>query len=296
MEDQYPSRKASTPAWIPRHEPVVCGAGRYAQALDATQLKDYERNGFLLLSGLFKAAEIDALRDEVAELGQDPALCNSKEVIREPGGTALRSIFRIHELGDRLSKLARDPRLLNVARQILGSEVYIHQSRANLKPALNGKEFYWHSDFETWHQEDGMPAMRALSCTVLLTDNTAFNGPLTLIPGSQGQFVSCVGETPEDNYKMSLRKQEIGVPDPDSIRRLAEAGGLQQIVAPAGSAIFFDCNTLHSSGGNLSPWPRVNIFMVYNSIHNMLVAPFNGLQPRPEHIAVRRTQAALQPS
>lgn len=56
-------------------------------------------------------------------------------------------------------------RLLNVARQILGSEVYIHQFRANMKPGFLGKEFYWHSDFETWHVEDGMPSMRAPMCS-----------------------------------------------------------------------------------------------------------------------------------
>jgi ectoine hydroxylase len=201
----------------------------------------------------------------------------------------------VHELGRRLADLPRDPRLLDVARQILGSEVYIHQSRVNMKPALDGKEFYWHSDFETWHVEDGMPAMRALSCSVLLTDNTPFNGPLMLIPGSHRQFVACVGETPEDNYKKSLRRQEVGVPDPVSLRLLAEQGGLRAVTAPAGSVVFFDCNTLHGSGGNLSPWPRSNVFMVYNSVDNRLVAPFHGMDPRPEHIAARRSAAALEP-
>jgi hypothetical protein len=44
------------------------------------------------------------------------------------------------------------------ARQLLGSDVYVHQSRVNFKPGFNGQDFYWHSDFETWHAEDGMPA------------------------------------------------------------------------------------------------------------------------------------------
>src|SRR3546814_5528692 len=92
-------------------------------------------------------------------------------LVRSPGSDVGRSIFRVHELSDRLARLARDPRLIHIARQILGSEVYMHQSRANMKPGFKGKEFYWHSDFETWHVEDGMPGMRALSCSALLTDN-----------------------------------------------------------------------------------------------------------------------------
>jgi ectoine hydroxylase len=115
--------------------------------------------------------------------------------------------------------LTRDPRILAKAREILGGDVYIHQSRINYKPGFRGKEFYWHSDFETWHVEDGMPRMRAVSCSIALTPNYEFNGPLMLVPGSHRYFLSCVGETPEEHYKESLKKQEIGVPDPRVSRR-----------------------------------------------------------------------------
>ncbi|MGB6155031.1 ectoine hydroxylase [Castellaniella sp.] len=293
MRDSYVSRVGRAAALIARCDPVVYEEGQYAHALTPEQLQSYEQNGFLVLPEVLTAQEVNALREEATSLENNPAVQEGKEVIREPGGTALRSIFRVHQLGRRLADLPRDPRFLEVARQILGSEVYIHQSRVNMKPALDGKEFYWHSDFETWHVEDGMPAMRALSCSVLLTDNTPFNGPLTLIPGSHRQFVACVGETPEENYKTSLRRQDIGVPDPLSLRMLAEQGGLQAVTAPAGSVVFFDCNTLHSSGGNLSPWARSNVFMVYNSVENQLVAPFHGMAPRPEHIAARKDIKAL---
>lgn len=295
MKDCYVSRTGRSAALIARCDPVVYGGGRYDRALDETQLQAYEQDGFLLVPGMFNSSEVEALRREAMDLERDPVVREGEEVIREPGGNALRSIFRVHQLGKRLADLPRDPRLLAVARQILGSEVYIHQSRVNMKPALDGKEFYWHSDFETWHVEDGMPMMRALSCSVLLTDNTPFNGPLMLIPGSHRQFVACVGDTPEENYKQSLRRQEVGVPDPVSLRLLAEQGGLEAATAPAGSVVFFDCNTLHGSGGNLSPWPRSNVFMVYNSVENRLVAPFHGMKPRPEHIAARRRVEALTP-
>lgn len=295
MKDFYVSRVGGDAALIARCDPVVHGNGTYADALPPPQLQSYEQNGFLVLPGLFSDEEVQALRQEVKALEQDPRVREGEEVIREPDSGTLRSIFRVHELGERLTDLPREPRLLNVARQILGSEVYIHQSRVNVKRGLDGREFYWHSDFETWHVEDGMPAMRALSCSVLLTDNTPFNGPLMLIPGSHRQFVSCVGETPEDNYHTSLRRQNLGVPDPVSLRLLADQGGLESAVAPAGSVVFFDCNTLHGSAGNLSPWPRSNVFMVYNSVENQLVAPFGGVAPRPEHIAARAHVTPLTP-
>lgn len=296
VSDLYASRTTDgTSAIIARQDPVVYDGGRYADALTQAQLSGYERDGFILLENVFDEAEVEVLLAEVKRMSAAPEIVSRDEAITEPGSKAVRSIFRVHELSEKLDRLARDPRLIHVARQILGSEVYMHQSRANMKPGFKGKEFYWHSDFETWHIEDGMPAMRALSCSVLLTDNNACNGPLMLIPGSQQQFIACQGRTPDNHYKQSLKKQEYGVPDPVSLNLLAEQGGIQPMTAKAGSVVFFDCNTMHGSNGNISPWPRANVFMVYNSVENTLEPPKHGLEPRPEYIAARRNFAALEP-
>ncbi|MCG2605649.1 MAG: ectoine hydroxylase, partial [Achromobacter sp.] len=208
---------------------------------------------------------------------------------------AVRSVFKVHAQSRLFGRLAADARLAQVARFLLGDDVYIHQTRMNYKPGFKGKEFYWHSDFETWHVEDGMPSMRALSCSVLLTENNDCNGPLMLVPGSHRQFISCVGETPNDHYKQSLKKQEYGVPDPVSLQLLVEQGGIRTMTAKAGSVVFFDCNTMHGSNSNISPWPRANVFMVYNSMENTLEPPKYGLTPRPEHIATRKAFKAVTP-
>lgn len=294
-KDRYASRTDRDSAIVARHDPVVYGDGKYANALAPAQLQAYERDGFLLMEDVFSADEVAALMAEVGRMAQDPDIVRRPEAITERGSDAVRSIFRVHELSRVIARLARDPRVLNVARQILGSEVYMHQSRANMKPGFKGKEFYWHSDFETWHVEDGMPAMRALSCSLLLTDNNACNGPLMLVPGSHRHFISCIGETPQDHYKESLKKQEYGVPDPISLQLLVEQGGIQTMTARAGSVVFFDCNTMHGSNSNISPWPRANVFMVYNSVENSMNAPKYGLDPRPEHIATRASFAPLEP-
>jgi len=295
MQDLYYSRTERGSAIIARQDPVIYAGGGYADALSAEQLASYERDGFLKMDDVFSEDEVQALLEESRRMAADPAIVRLPEAITEPGSDAVRSVFRVHQLGEAMANLARDPRLIHVARQILGSEVYIHQSRANMKPGFKGKEFYWHSDFETWHVEDGMPNMRALSCSVLLTDNNACNGPLMLVPGSHRQFVSCQGRTPDEHYKKSLKRQEYGVPDPVSLRLLVEQGGIQPMTGKAGTVVFFDCNTMHGSNGNISPWPRANIFMVYNSVENKLAPPKYGLTPRPEHIAARSSVETLTP-
>ena len=77
------------------------------------------------------------------------------------------------------------------------------------------------------------------------------------------------------------------MPDPVSLQLLVEQGGIQAMTAKAGSVVFFDCNTMHGSNSNISPWPRANVFMVYNSMENTLGPPKYGLTPRPS-IATRK--------
>ncbi|MEO6352228.1 MAG: ectoine hydroxylase [Oxalobacteraceae bacterium] len=296
-QDPYQSRALISPAILARCEPVVyeqeqSGA---AAALNAAQRDLYRENGFLLLPELFSKDEVSRLYDEMQGMRADFAASGRAEVIAEPDSGEVRSIFSVHSLNDLFARLMRDPRVLNVAREILGSEVYIHQSRINYKPGFTGKEFFWHSDFETWHTEDGMPAMRALSCSILLTDNDENNGPLMLMPGSQRHFISCAGETPDEHFKQSLQKQEYGVPDELLLRYLADMGGITACTGKAGSVVFFDCNTMHGSNGNITPYPRSNVFFVYNSIENKLQSPQGGLKPRPEYIAARKDLVVLEP-
>jgi ectoine hydroxylase len=295
VSDIYQSRTDHEAAIILRQDPVVY-PGPYAKgefALSEHQLRSYRKNGFIQLRGLLQENETAELLREARQLAATSGQSRLPEAVLEPGSEDVRSVFRVHGLSTVFESLMRDGRLLDVARQILGSEVYIHQSRVNLKPGFAGKEFYWHSDFETWHIEDGMPRMRAVSCVVLLTENNEFNGPLMLVPGSHMHYISCIGQTPEDHYKQSLRKQEYGVPDPTSLGFLVQRGGLQSTKGPAGSVLFFDCNTMHGSNSNISPFPRANLFFVYNSVDNRLGNPRGGLQPRPGYIA-ERDGATLQ--
>ena len=295
IEDLYPSRVASEAALNPRADPVVYGNGPVGNRLSDDDLQCFESNGYLFVENLFDATEVRGVLAELRTMAANMDLRSKEECIAEPGSDSVRSIFRVHELSKVFSWWARDVRVLDVARQILGSEVYIHQSRANLKPGFTGTEFFWHSDFETWHVEDGMPHMRALSVSIALTDNYPFNGPLMVIPKSHKTFVSCVGQTPEAHYKTSLKKQEYGVPDNNSLKRLVDCGGIVAPTGRAGSALFFDCNAMHGSSSNISPYPRTNVFFVYNSVENALQEPFCGLKPRPDHVATRESFAPLKP-
>src|SRR5690606_5116664 len=115
-------------------------AGGPRHGLSQHQLKSYQKNGFILLKGHFSETEAAAWLAEARRLCADPALKGREEAIPEPGGGEVRSVFRVHALNAAFRRLAADARLVNIARQILGSEVYVHQSRINLKSGFFGKD------------------------------------------------------------------------------------------------------------------------------------------------------------
>jgi len=286
-EDLYPTRGVES-AQIERRDPVVhWPSGMSLPSSDRERLERFERDGYLFVPDLFPPADSAALLAEAEHLRQHAVRARPETAFFESGTTSLRSLFAVHRVSETFAKACEHPRVLSLVRSILGDDVYVHQSRLNYKPAFRGREFYWHSDFETWHAEDGMPRMRALSLSISLTPTLATNGPLMLVPGSHQTFVSCAGSTPEDHYRESLVKQQIGTPDEATVERLARRRGIKAPTGGAGSAVFFDCNVLHGSNGNITPFPRTNLFVVYNAVSNALVEPFAAPVPRPEFVGAR---------
>lgn len=285
-QDAYPSRLAEPPQklWQPRQDAVIKGQ-HLSGPLSKAQLEEFERKGFLFIPNLISGDELDELREEIQSLMSTDEYRHQDFSITEPESNEIRSLFAVHKLSERLGALATDERVAGAARQIIGDDPYVHQSRINYKPGFAGKGFNWHSDFETWHAEDGMPGMHAVSASLILTDNHEFNGPLMLIPGSHKKFVPCLGETPEDNHKSSLKAQEVGVPSPEALTELVAEHGIEAPKGKAGGLLLFDCNTLHASNANLSPDPRSNVFFVFNRPDNRCREPYAAPRHRPDFLA-----------
>ncbi|MDX1808966.1 MAG: phytanoyl-CoA dioxygenase family protein [Sulfurospirillaceae bacterium] len=287
MEDLYPSR-GSEEKIIDRIDPTVYGqkvVGKHS--LDTTEIQDYNENGFIVFPNLFKADEVKEILDEMEKMAKNDKFLKKEEFIREPQSDELRTIFNQHLFSSFFDKVSRDPRILDKVQQLLGGDVYIHHSRINIKPAYKGKSFPWHSDFETWHSEDGLPRCRCLTAWIMLTDNTEFNGPLYLIPGSHKKYISCKGITPEDNYKQSLKKQEYGVPSLNAIKKFTKDNELFGAYGNSGTLVIHDGNILHGSPDNISPNPRTNAFFVFNSVENKPERPFGAKKNRANFLCLK---------
>jgi ectoine hydroxylase len=285
--DAYPSRNKQSAKLVKRHDPVVYAPQGSKPPIDSSYIRQFEQQGFMVLDNVFSSEEVEKFVMESTRLRSDTSIQQAGKKITEIGSKAERSVFHVHENSPTFKQLVSDQRLAGLARYLLNDEVYIHQSRLNYKSGFRGKEFYWHSDFETWHVEDGMPRMRALSMSIALTENVANNGPLMLIPSSHQQYVVCEGETPANHHLASLQKQEYGVPSDHCLSTLVDKGGIATATGKPGSVIVFDCNIMHGSNGNITPYQRSNIFFVYNALSNKVGKPFCEQNPRPEHICTR---------
>ncbi|MFI1415447.1 ectoine hydroxylase [Streptomyces sp. NPDC020707] len=283
VTDLYPSRGTSEVS-VPRQDPVVWSEPGAPGPIPAADLQGYERDGFLAVEQLIDDEEVALYRAELERMVTDPVVRADERSIIEPQSQEIRSVFEVHKTSEIFAQLVRDERVVGRARQILGSDVYVHQSRINVKPGFGASGFYWHSDFETWHAEDGLPNMRTVSVSIALTENHDTNGGLMIMPGSHHTFLGCSGATPKDNYKKSLQMQDAGTPSDEALTKFASQHGIKLFTGRAGSATWFDCNCMHGSGDNITPFPRSNVFIVFNSVENAAVEPFAAPVRRPEFI------------
>ncbi|MCH2534441.1 MAG: phytanoyl-CoA dioxygenase family protein [Bdellovibrionales bacterium] len=288
--DLYPTRGNHEEKYK-RLDPIIHGNDfqKTEYSLSNQQLNFFKINGYLTVENVFSESEINQLLSEFKKLRFNSALKNREEFILEPETQHVRSIFNPHNFSYTFNNISKDKRIVHPVQQILNSRVYIPHARINIKPAMGGKSFNWHSDFETWHAEDGIPHMRLVTAWVMLTENNEFNGSLFVIPKSHNQFISCIGRTPLNNYKSSLRKQKFGVPSVDLIKEAASKGGLKAIYGKPGTLVFHECNLLHGSPDNMSPWPRTNLMFVYNSIYNTPNKyPYAADEFRPEFLSSKK--------
>ncbi|SFC80113.1 ectoine hydroxylase [Streptomyces aidingensis] len=284
--DLYPTRGPKE-AVTRRQDPVVWSEPGAPGPFTANEVAAYDRDGFLALDRLVSPDEVAVFNRELERLTTDPQIRADERSVLEPGTGQVRSVFEVHKISEVFGQLVHDPRLADRARQLLGSDVYVHQSRINVKPGFGATGFYWHSDFETWHAEDGLPHMRTVSVSVALTENYPWNGSLMIMPGSHKTFLGCAGATPKDNYKQSLQMQDAGTPSDEQLTAMTAEHGIRMFTGAPGSAVWFDCNCMHGSGDNITPYPRSNVFIVFNSVENTAVEPFAAPVRRPEFIGAR---------
>jgi ectoine hydroxylase len=244
--------------------------------LTAEQVEAYNRDGFLILPGLFSEAEAAVLKSEAARVAQIDADC----IFREGESGQGKSMFRMHEAdGPTASRAyraaAHSPRILRVAQQVLADDaVYIHHCKVNMKAAVEGTAWPWHQDFGSWHL-DGIQKPDMATFMVMLDEATEFNGCLYLLPGSHrdGRV------NPYFDQSTAYKLWAVGPKDVQAYMK--DAPPPVPLVGPPGTAAIFHCNLLHASGHNLSADDRWQAYFCFNRVANR---PHDVENPRPDYV------------
>lgn len=265
--------------------------------LSPEDLESYRQNGFLVVKQLFLPAELSVLRAELPGIFCE----DSTRRVLEKGG-AVRSVFASHLTNQVFDQLSRLKRLVEPAKQFLGSDVYIHQFKINAKVALEGDQWEWHQDYLYWQKEDCMPTPRVLTTVLFIEEVNEFNGPMLVIPGSHLEGVVDIdvhekysadngnGKEQQPTWATTLTADLKYKINKNILMRLMEKRSIHAVTGPAGTVMFFHGNLFHASGNNLSPWDRFSVFVSYNSVENALGEQEN---PRPEFIAARDSRPVI---
>ena len=260
--------------------------------LTTEQREFYESEGYLLLPQLFSPSEVNVMKGELPALYAE----ESEGRVFEKDGKTVRSLHGTHATNEVFRRLARHPRLVGPAEQVLGSQVYVHQFKINAKMALAGDVWQWHQDFIFWLKQDGMAAPLATNAMVFLDDVNEFNGPLLVVPRSQA--VGVIESAPKGEGGMgpgwmsSFAADLKYTVDKETLGTLVSRHGIVAPKGPRGSVLFTHCNIVHGSSPNMSPFDRTLAIVTYNSVKNALL-PVE--KPRPEFLVTRRDTEPIVP-
>lgn len=224
-----------------------------SQPLTSKQLADYERDGFLLLRGLFDAEEMAALLSFVKA---DAELAASAYDRLDAGGARTR-LALWNEPGDDLyGMFARSARLVDRAEQLLCDEVYHWHSKMMLKEPRVGGAWEWHQDYGYWYH-NGCLFPDLISAMIAVDAANRENGCLQVLVGSHRMGRVDHGRTGEQTGA-----------DMERVEAALERFELRYVEAEPGDTLFFHSNLLHRSDQNRSERSRWSLICCYNTRHN----------------------------
>ncbi len=258
--------------------------------LSAEQIDRFQRDGYLAVDRLLDyeldvqpvIAEYEALLDELcrawvaegrlsetfSDLPFEKRLvevyragCSYEQAIdiALPNG-AVQADTPMHH-GPAVFNLLRSPRLLAAVESLIGGEIYSNPiQHVRIKPPMSVVDQGDHNRALVgrthWHQDNGVSLpeaddTRMLTCWVAISEATAENGCLQVLPGShrEGMALHCSGN------------DQLGIPD-----ALIELERAIPVPLQPGGALFFHPLCKHASLDNRSDACRWSFDLRYNPI------------------------------
>jgi ectoine hydroxylase len=221
-------------------------------------VESFQRDGYYLQRGLFPRRQAEEAAAWLRAQDQEKL---AKSWTEQEPSVPLAVFSVIHKDRHPIATMANDRRMLAMAGELMGGEVYIWASKVNLKAAWCGTAEYFHQDLVYW-KDRGYPRDEMLSCMVVLDPHTLRNAALQVLPSTHRY--GFIEHTPFININ-GLAKYMV---PPATLDRLYRDHGLVSIEAEPGDVLFFHTSLVHGSAHNISPHPRMIILSQLNTVGN----------------------------
>ena len=222
--------------------------------LTPTQVSSFHEDGFVIVPDLLDARETELL-GTIAR--RDQALASQRTSRTDGEGGAVDLVVQNDLPEDSVyGAIVRDERIVGAMELVLGGEVYHYHHKMILKEAKSGGAWAWHQDYGYWYHNGCLFPLMG-SCMIAVDRATRENGCLQVLRGSHH-----IGRV--DHGKVG---QQTGADE----ERVAAAENVCEKVyveLKPGSAVIFNCNTLHRSDQNTSDDPRWAFISCYNAARN----------------------------
>jgi ectoine hydroxylase-related dioxygenase (phytanoyl-CoA dioxygenase family) len=206
----------------------------------------YRENGYLLVPGVFDAAEVEGMREGIARIlaGVTGTADDRNHTWTDGDADAAKNLQLkgFHDLPYHdavFTHMVAHPRIVQVLTDLIGPNVQLHHTKMLVKPPEQGAPFPMHQDYPYFPHE----RHTVLAASIHLDETDEENGCLHVIPGSHTWGpLEAQGESKTVDYRL-----ESGTPCP----------------ASPGDVLFFNYLTIHGSGINASTRTRRNVLFQY---------------------------------
>jgi non-haem Fe2+, alpha-ketoglutarate-dependent halogenase len=204
------------------------------------QRRRYEHDGFLLPFTVLEAAEVAAFHRDYEEL--EPHLGDRPPRVRSA---------QCHLHFRWAFELATHPRVLDAVEDLIGPDILVHSSNIFCKQPHDPAFVSWHQDAHRW----GLDTPRLVTAWVALTDSTAENGCMRVVPGTHRERLPHNARPGGDSM---LKTAALDSNEIDESRAV-------DLVLQAGQMSLHHADLVHGSRPNGSDGKRIGVAVRYVS-------------------------------
>ena len=229
-------------------------------SLNASQIADYNRDGYIVVKNLFSTEEVGKLYHTALE---NSVMQKNAMDLNDQTGKKTKLSLWFTPGDDVFGYLIRSERMVNSVRRLLQEEspvCHFHTKLMQKEPKVGGA-WEWHQDYGYWYKNQFIFPDQLMSVMIALTPANKENGCLQVIKGSHKM----------GRVNHGFAGEQVGA-DMEMVNHALKTMELIYCELEPGDALFFHSNLMHRSEANLSDHPRWSLISCYNSQSNIAYA------------------------